>query len=124
VRGFGDSKAEAFRQAALALIEVITEPERVQPLIAVEMQCASPDDELLLADWLNTIVTEMSIRSMLFGEFDVSITDHRLAAVAWGERVERERHQPRVEVKGATYTALSVSKNERGEWVAGCVVDV
>jgi tRNA nucleotidyltransferase (CCA-adding enzyme) len=38
--------------------------------------------------------------------------------------VRVERHQPAVEVKGATYTALKVARDEQGRWVAQCVVDV
>jgi tRNA nucleotidyltransferase (CCA-adding enzyme) len=34
------------------------------------------------------------------------------------------RHELGVEVKGATYTALSVAQDASGAWVAQCVVDV
>jgi tRNA nucleotidyltransferase (CCA-adding enzyme) len=34
------------------------------------------------------------------------------------------RHEPAVEVKGATYTDLFVGQNSGGAWVAQCVVDV
>ena len=61
---------------------------------------------------------------MLFARFDVRISDHLLHAYAWGEPVDRERHQPAAEVKGATYTALSVTRDDQGRWRAACVVDV
>lgn len=41
-----------------------------------------------------------------------------------GEPVDVARHQPAVEIKGATFTALQVAQVEDGSWVAGCVVDV
>jgi SHS2 domain-containing protein len=34
------------------------------------------------------------------------------------------RHQPAVEVKGATYTGLRVAQTTDGQWVAECIVDV
>jgi tRNA nucleotidyltransferase (CCA-adding enzyme) len=34
------------------------------------------------------------------------------------------RHEPAVEVKGATYTALRVEQLEDGHWLVQCVVDV
>jgi tRNA nucleotidyltransferase (CCA-adding enzyme) len=81
--------------------------------------------ELLLADWLNALIYEMATRNMLFGRFEVRILgDCSMTATAWGERVDRARHQPAVEVKGATYTGLSVAKRDDGLWVAQCVVDV
>ena len=124
VRGIGATLGEAFEQAALALTGVITEPAGVAARTAVEIRCEAPDDELLFADWLNALIYEMSTRNMLLGRFAVAIEDHRLAATAWGETVDRERHRPAVEVKGATYTALSVARRGDGAWIAQCVVDV
>jgi tRNA nucleotidyltransferase (CCA-adding enzyme) len=124
VRGIGASRGEAFEEAALAMTAVITEPERVAAETAIELRCEAPDDELLLADWLNALIYEMATRNMLFGRFAVSLGDHGLQAKAWGETVDRLRHGPAVEVKGATYTALSVARRDDGTWVAQCVVDV
>jgi SHS2 domain-containing protein len=124
VRGIGATRGEAFEEAALALTAVIADPAQVAPVSNVEIRCRAPDDELLLADWLNALVYEMATRDMLFGRFSVTLADHGLAATAWGERVDRLRHRPAVEVKGATYTALSVAQRDDGQWVAQCVVDV
>ncbi len=66
----------------------------------------------------------MATRHMVFGRFAVTITGNLLTATAWGEPVDRARHHPAVEVKGATYTALSVAQRKDGTWVAQCVVDV
>jgi SHS2 domain-containing protein len=124
VRGIGATRSEAFEQAALALTAVIVDPSQVGASTAIEIRCAAPDDELLLADWLNALVYEMSTRGMLFGRFAVVLDDHALAAQAWGEPLDRLRHRPAVEVKGATYTALSVTRRPDGMWAAQCVVDV
>jgi tRNA nucleotidyltransferase (CCA-adding enzyme) len=124
VRGFGQSMDEAFEQAALALTAVITEPGLVRPVQAVDIACAAPNPEILLADWLNALVFEMAIRHMLFSRFEVRITDQRLAAKAWGEAVDIARHQPAAEVKGATLSELEVARGADGRWLAQCIVDV
>lgn len=124
VRGYGPTRAAAFEQAGIALTAVITEPNQVRPLAAVAVACEAPDDELLFADWLNRIVFEMATRHMLFSRFVVELEDHRLAAELWGETVDMTRHEPAVEIKGATYTELCVGQNAEGLWHAGCVVDV
>ena len=124
IRGMGSTKEAAFEAAALALTAVITDPEFVAPTQVVSIACEAPDDELLLVDWLNALVYEMATRKMLFSRFDVHFDNHALRATAWGEPVEIARHQPAVEVKGATYTALSVKRDEQGGWIAQCVVDV
>jgi SHS2 domain-containing protein len=124
VRGFGNTREEAFAQAALAMTAVITDPQLVGPEVQVDVRCEAPDDELLLADWLNALVYEMATRNMLFGRFEVCAENGGLHAKAWGEHVDREKHQPAVEVKGATYTSLRVARDESGAWLAQCVVDV
>ena len=124
VRGIGATKEAAFEWAGLAMTAVITDPASVTPTQAVSIVCQAPDDELLLADWLNALVYEMATRNMLFSRFAVRFNDHSLHATAWGEPVEIARHQPAVEVKGATYTELAVKRDERGRWIAQCVVDV
>jgi tRNA nucleotidyltransferase (CCA-adding enzyme) len=124
VRGFGPSMAGAFEQAAVALTAVVTEPEGVQPLQAVDIDCAAPDPEILLADWLNALVFEMATRGMLFAQFEVHIDDGRLRARAWGEKVDVSRHHPAAEVKGATLSELAVVRDPDGRWRAQCIVDV
>jgi len=124
VRGIGASTAEAFAQAAVALTAVVTDPETVRADVGVPIACDAPQDDLLLVDWLNALIYEMATRRMLFHAFDVAIDGSHLQATAWGERVDRERHEPAVEIKGATYTALRVAQMDDGGWLAQCVVDV
>ena len=117
VRGIAPTKNQAFEEAALAMTAVVTDLVTVNAREAVEVHCEAPDDELLLVDWLNTLVFEMATRKWLFGRFEVKIDHHRLSATAWGEPIDRARHQPAVEIKGATYTALRVAQ-ENGQWIA------
>lgn len=124
VRGVGASRERAFEQAALALTAVITDPQAVEPREVVEVACEAPDDELLLADWLNALVYRMATLHLLFGRFEVHMEGHRLSGRAWGEPIDVVRHLPAVEVKGATYTDLRVRCEPDGTWVAQCVVDV
>ena len=123
VRGLGATKAEAFEQAALALTAAITDAAAVRPLEKISLRCEAPDDELLLAEWLNALVYEMATRRMLFSRFHASIEGTRLTAEAWGEALDRSRHHPAVEVKGATLTTLRVARHGEG-WVAQTVIDV
>jgi len=124
VRGIGPTRADAFAQAATAMTAVVTDPESVIDRTPVAISCQAPEDALLLADWLNALILEMAVRHVLFRRFEVAIEDGRLEATAWGEAVDVARHQPAVELKGATYTALDVRQRPDGWWVAQCVVDV
>ena len=124
VRGVGATKEEAFEQAAVALTAIIADPQSVRAEESVEIDCEAPDDELRLVDWLNALVYQMAIRKMLFGRFRVRLDGVRLHGTGWGEKIDVARHQPAVEVKGATYTALRVQQDQSGAWLAECVVDV
>jgi SHS2 domain-containing protein len=124
VRGIGPTKAAAFEQAALALTAAITDPDRIEPLARVLISCEAGDDEQLLAAWLNAIVTQMAVRRMLFKRYEVELQGSRLTGMATGERISPERHQPAVEVKGATYTLLRVTRTAEGGWLAQTVVDI
>jgi tRNA nucleotidyltransferase (CCA-adding enzyme) len=124
VRGYGPTRAAAFEQAALALTGVVTDPARVATTNAVPIACEAADDELLLARWLNAVASEMGQRHMLFGRYEVRLDGQSLQGRAFGEAASRTRHEPRVEVKGATCTAMRVQPEPRGGWVAQTVVDV
>jgi len=123
VCGFGPTRESAFEQGAAALMAAITD-EPVAQQERVRISCEAPDDELLFVEWLNALIFEMATRHMLFGAFSVTILGHRLEGEASGERIDPARHRPAVEVKGATYTALKVTKQPDGLWLAQCVVDV
>ena len=103
---------------------VITDPALIRPLARVELTVQDDDPELLLTDWLNALIYEMSTRRMLFSRFSVCMDDRGLAAAAEGEPLDVERHRPAVEVKGATLTELKVAQQPDSSWVAQCVVDV
>lgn len=124
LRATASSRNGLFEAMAEALTALITDPDTVRPIEVVPVRCEAPDDALLLTDWLNALIYEMATRRMLFGDWRVSIDDHALDAVAMGEPVDRSRHQPAVEVKGATYTSLSVTCDCSGTWRGQCIVDV
>lgn len=124
VCGVSQTLTGAFEQAALAMTAAITDLSRVHANEEIEIDCEAPDLELLLVDWLNALVYEMSTRKMLFSRFQVSIDQNHLHARAWGEKVNVQVHEPAVEIKGATYTTLQVRQRGDGNWQAQCVVDV
>jgi tRNA nucleotidyltransferase (CCA-adding enzyme) len=124
VRGYGEDLAQAFTQAALALSAVVTELDRIEAGESVTIECEAPQFDVLLVDWLNEIVYQMATRNMLFGQFDVQIQDHHLRARLIGEKVDRRKHQPAVEIKGATFTDLKVYQTSDDEWIAQCIIDV
>ncbi|MEZ5785754.1 MAG: archease [Xanthobacteraceae bacterium] len=121
VRGYGANLEEAFEQAALALAAAVTKAP-VDPKIAVTVVCEAPDDELLLAEWLDAVLYEMAARRMNFGRFSVTIRGRRLYGTAWGEPVRARRdgaREPRVNL-----TEPRITRDPTETWAASCVVDM
>lgn len=123
IRGFGGSLEEAFENAAVAMYSVMVKIEAVKPLEQKKVSASASDGELLLVEWLNALLSLSDIERMAFSRFEVKIAGTSLTGTAWGERLDRIRHEPNVEVKGATYHMLSVRK-KGNKFIAQCVVDV
>lgn len=123
VRGFGNTLAEAFEQTAIAMSAVVADISLIKTTTVINITCSEQDNDTLLYDWLNALIYEMATRKMLFSKFEVTIDNGRLEAAAYGEAIAIERHQPCVEIKGATYTELAVYRKDQ-QWVAQCVIDV
>lgn len=124
IRGVATTLEGAFEQAAVAVTAVITDPDKVSANTTVEIHCEAPDIELLFVSWINELVYQMSAHGLLFNRYQVVIDDDHLSATAFGEAVDRQKHQPAVEIKGATFTELCVRQRDDGAWLAQCVVDV
>ena len=125
IRGFGQTAEESFRQAALALTGVIVDPGTVPLHRDIQITCANSGDiELLLFDWLNALLLEMSRSKVLFGDYVVSIQKDRLESTAFGASMSDIPGEFTVEIKGATFTELKVARISQSQWLAQCVVDV
>lgn len=124
VRGIAMTLEQAFGQAALAMTAAVTDPDGVSSDQAVEVACEAPDVELLLVSWLNELIYRMAVQGLIFKSFQIEIKEGHLSAKAFGEAVDPKKHQPAVEIKGATFTELRVYQRADGAWVAQCVVDV
>ena len=123
VRGIGDTIEQAFEETALAMTAVVCSHEKVEAKEQIFVKCQADSSEMLLVDWLSAVIYEMDTRNMLFSKYEVKIDGTRLDATIWGEPIDYNKHEPAVDVKGATYMMLKVVK-ENEKWIAQCVVDV
>jgi len=124
IEGRGTDMAQAFAQAGLALIAVMTDPNLIRPRESRILTCTGDDPELLLFDFINEIIFLISSEGMIFSRIEVDIKDSGLEARLLGEPIDPDRHDPAVEIKGASFNSLWVGQNKKGLWVARCVVDV
>jgi SHS2 domain-containing protein len=113
-----------FVEAAQALFGTIVEDlATVRPLRKIDVQLEGDAIDFLLFDWLRELLFHFDAEHLLFGRFSVHVTDAGLIASAWGEPLDRARHNMEHEVKAITYHGLRVEK-VGDEWEAEVIVDV
>lgn len=113
-----------FVEAAEALFGTIVEDlATVQPVHKIDVRLDGEEIEYLLFDWLRELLYHFDAEHLLFGKFDVHVTDAGLVGSAWGEPIDRARHELEHEVKAITYHGLRVEK-VAGQWEAEVIVDI
>jgi SHS2 domain-containing protein len=113
-----------FAEAAQCMFTAIVEElSTVQPIRRVDVQLEGKDREYLLCDWLRELLYHFDSEHLLFGKFEVHVRDDGLTATAWGEPLDRTRHNLEHEVKAITYHGLRIEKIG-DEWEAEVIVDI
>ena len=116
---YGSDLKEAFANAAYGMFTLIADLEGTGQDFRRKINLQAPDQETLLVDWLNELLYLFDVEHAIFSRFDIKELDQtHLAAQAYGEKVDKSRHQLRTEVKAATYHSLKVERND------GCRVQV
>ena len=106
------------------MFDLIVNVGLVGPQDEVTLECEAADKEELFVEWLNALLAQADIHEMAFSQFAIKgMNDHWLRGVARGEKLDQRKHQPKLEVKAATYSMLSV-ENDGDRWSVKCVVDV
>jgi SHS2 domain-containing protein len=116
--------ATLFVEAAQALFSAIVEDlGTVEPKERVDIHLTEDDRLYLLFDWLNELLYRFDTEHWLFGRFEVRLTNGNFKGTAWGEPLDRSRHQLSHEVKAITYHGLRVEQTSEG-WLAEVIVDI
>ncbi|CAD7767211.1 MAG: Protein archease [Candidatus Argoarchaeum ethanivorans] len=124
VTGVGDTLAEAFVGGAQGLFNVMVDIDQVDDVRCIDITCSAFDIQELYIEWLNTLLAEADINEMVFCRFAIDqLTENTLHGHAFGESIDAIKHHVKTEVKGATYSMLSVEK-VNDKFVVKCVVDV
>ena len=113
-----------FAEAGQALLATLVEDiAAVAPARKLDVNIAGTDREYLLFDWLKELLYRFDAEHMLFSRFEVRIDDNGLHGSAWGEPLDRARHELAHEVKAITYHGLRVERTADG-WLAEVIVDI
>jgi SHS2 domain-containing protein len=124
IRGKGNTLAEAFEQAALAMFEIMVETKGINPSESQPVEVTANDQDELLIAWLSELLFLKDVEGKVFSRFNVeSLNANMLSAKVYGEVIDVSKHKLKLEVKAATWTQL-VIKTENNQYIAQCLVDV
>ena len=88
-----------------------------------EIELDAQDPESLLLDFLSEILYITDAESLIVSHADVHITGLHLHASLEGELFDPKRHNRGTEVKGISYSGMSIQKNADG-YVLDILFDV
>ncbi|MFW6105476.1 MAG: archease [Chloroflexota bacterium] len=121
---YGADVEELFSNAALALFSLITEPEKIEEKLHLDLEVNSEGRDSLLVEWLNELIYLFDVKHILFNRFDIeSLTHNNLKATCYGENFDQMRHKIKIGVKAATYHMLRLDKDD-GEYRAQIIFDI
>ena len=108
---YGTDMPEAFANAAYGMFSLMADLRQVREETSRYVEAEAGDRESLVVSWLNELLYIFDVERIIFRRFDVlEITNTRLKADAYGEKVDPSRHKLRGGVKAATYHTLKVAE--------------
>lgn len=120
---YGTELKETFANAARGMFSLITNPGKVRSAQVRKVKVNAAGRENLLVAWLNELIYLCDTENFLGKKFEISELDsEHLAAVVFGEKFDRARHQIRRGIKATTYHMLEIKQN--GGYQARVIFDI
>ena len=118
IAAYGGTLEEAFENAALATMEVMTDAEQIKPKIEDNVEVEAHDEYALLYNWIEELLIKFETTENLYSQFKISNIEEtpsglRLKAKIWGEPFDPEKHPRKVGVKAITYHRMEIVKKPK-----------
>ncbi|AIJ06370.1 hypothetical protein JH146_1528 [Methanocaldococcus bathoardescens] len=127
VEAKGKSLEEAFKEGAKGLYNIMVDIDKVDKKEKIEFEIEGEDLEELLYNFLNELLFYTDVENLVFSDFDVKIekdnNGYKLKCIAYGEKINKEKHNIKEEVKAVTYHMMEVKQEEDG-WKIRYIVDL
>ena len=109
IRVFGKSLDELFENAARAMMELITDREKINPSQEIEIEVRGETKEELLVHWLQEILFLHEVKKMVFKDFRLNlISETHAKGKAIGEKIDIDKHELSFDIKAVTYHNLKI----------------
>lgn len=120
----GNTLPELFVNAGLALMDIVTDINKVAEHESKILEIRSESRELLFREWLSELLYQFYVQERVFRSFRVmTLTGTFLKIIGMGEKIDYRRHLIKRELKSITYYQLEVSERD-GRWIGRFVSDI
>jgi len=111
----GSDLRELFANAAFGLFSLMVDTAGVREVEERRIDVQGHDLETLLVRWLTELLYYLDAEEMLFSRFEITgLTGTSLHACAFGERIDRDRHDLHFGVKAVTRHMLEIAPEDGG----------
>ncbi len=115
IEAYGKTFEEAFENSALAMFEVMTDTDKINPNEEDTVDVEAEDEYALLYSWLEAILVKSEVKKMLYSQFKISSLKEtpdgfKIQATIKGEKFNAEKHPQKVAVKAVTYHRMEIIK--------------
>ncbi len=124
IRVSGTDPADLFKNAGLALFDLITKPDRLRPSEVIELAVTGDDPADLMVNYLRELLYLWAGNEKLVKMIDIAdISDTAISARVSTDRYQPEHHEILHEIKAVTYHQIEVGRTAGG-WQAMVVFDI
>ena len=121
---YGTDEGDLFRNAAGALLDILTDARLVHARDQWEICAEGGDPEELLVNFLREILYKFNGEGLLLKECVISeIGNNHVKGTVKGEPFVPGRHGMNMEIKAVTYHGTEIRKTDEG-WTGRVVLDV
>ncbi len=129
IRAEGETLAAAFESGVEAVLGVMFVLATVDESVKVAIQADAFDIELLFVEVINEVLSMQGRDGLALKRLETRALEKTdkgfvFTGIAYGERLNLDKHEVRTEVKGATYSGLSYNEGKGGRHVLECILDV
>jgi len=126
-QSFGKTLEEAFKNAAYAMTDVITDHKKVKPKIKKTIRIKSENQEALLYDFLERFLILLDTKRFLLRRINKLKIEKKdksliLTALIHGDN-NLKIYPTKTTIKAVTYQEMFIKKSEKG-WIVQVVVDI
>ena len=127
VEATGKSLEEAFKEGAKGLYNIMVDIDKVDKRESAEFEVEGESLEELLYNFLNELLFYTDVDNLVFSDFDIKIekddNNYKLRCTAYGEKIDKEKHNIKEEVKAVTYRKMEIKQEDDG-WKIRYIVDL